>query len=78
MEARDQTRNLMVPSRVRFPRAMTGIPPGIFFLWLYPQHMEVPWPGTESELQLKQRRILTTFAVLLLTHCTAVGTPRNY
>ena len=24
----------------------------IYFLWLHLQHMEIPWPGIESELQL--------------------------
>ena len=29
-----------------------------FFFWLHPQHMAVPKPGIESELQLRQFRIL--------------------
>uniref|UniRef100_A0A8D0IN74 Uncharacterized protein n=2 Tax=Sus scrofa TaxID=9823 RepID=A0A8D0IN74_PIG len=51
-EARDQTCNLMVPSRIRFQCAIMGTP-FLFFFWPHLWHMAMPPPGTESELQLQ-------------------------
>ena len=45
IEARDQTRNLMVPSQIPFHCATMETPLSVFnfiFLWPYPRYMEVP------------------------------------
>ena len=55
-KARDQTRNLMVPSQIRFHCATMGALSFLFFglfaifLGLLPRHMEVPRLGVQSEL----------------------------
>ena len=48
-KARDWTCILMDS----FPLHHNGNSPLFFFKWLHPWHMEVPGPGSESELQLR-------------------------
>ena len=59
-KARDQTRSLMVSSRIRFHCATAGTPFFVFFLGSHPWHMEVP--RLKLELQL-------------LDYTTATATP---
>ena len=58
-EARDQTRNLLVPRWIRFHCTMTGTPGlslkkflSFVFLGPHPWHVEVPRLGVELKLQL--------------------------
>ena len=55
IEARDRTRNLLVPRRIRFCCAtMTTLS---FFFLATLQHLEVPRPGIRSKPQLQQHWI---------------------